>query len=84
MEDIHSYEIEQCQKHHDMGDFKTFADIPNERISEGSLVAWIVSGGKLAQILTGLRTERVLWAAARHDDDAYKQIGKDQVADHRA
>lgn len=84
MNDIHSYEIEQCQKHPGMSRYSTFAEIPNDQISESSLVAWIVSGGKLAQILTGLRTERVLWAAARHDDDAYRQIGKDQVSDHRA
>lgn len=84
MNDIHSYEIEQCQKHPGMSSYSTFAEIPNDQISESSLVAWIVSGGKLAQILTGLRTERVLWAAARHDDDAYRQIGRDQVSDHRA
>lgn len=84
MNDMHSYEIEQCQRHPGMNKYTTFAEIPNDQIIESSLVAWIVSGGKLAQILTGLRTERVLWAAARHDDDAYRKIGKDEVADHRA
>lgn len=84
MDDIHSYEIEQCQKHPGMSSYSTFAEIPNDQISESSLVAWIVSGGKLAQILKGLRTERVLWAAARHDDDAYRQIDKSEVTDHRA
>jgi hypothetical protein len=67
-----------------MDRYSKFRRIPPERVTESSLVAWIVFGGLLEQIPKEHRTERVLWAAARHDDTSYALIGQDEVADHQA
>jgi hypothetical protein len=83
MKDYHRFEIEQCELNPDIDAFKSFAAIPKDKVSESSLVAWLVAGGKLAQIPQDLRTEAVLFAAVRHDMDAYEQIPVDAVTDHR-
>lgn len=83
MKDQHEYELAQCALHPDMDGYSKFRRIPEDRISESSLVAWIVHGGMLEEIPQDLRTERVLWAAARHDDHAYDLISQEDVADHR-
>ena len=83
MDNIHFFEIQCCQQHPDMEAYKTFSAIPPAKVSEASLVSWLVSGGKLEQIWTDLRTEPVLWTAVRHDPDAYELIHSDDVSDHR-
>lgn len=83
MKDQHQYEIDQCALYPDMDRYSKFRRIPSDLVSEPSLVAWIVHGGILEEIPQDLRTERVLWAAARHDDTAYGLIGADQVSDHQ-
>lgn len=84
MENIHWYEVEQCEANRDIRQFKNFEDIPKERVSESSLVAWIVSGaGKLAKIPVEERTERLLWVAVRHDQEAYDLIPACDVNNHR-
>lgn len=84
MENIHWYEVEQCEANRDIKQFRNFEDIPKERLSESSLVAWIVSGsGKLAKIPVEERTERLLWSAVRHDKDAYDLIPACDVNNHR-
>ena len=83
MKDQNQYEIDQCALHPDMDRYSKFRRIPSDRVSESSLVAWLVHGGILEEIPEDLRSERVLWTAARHDDTAYGLIGVDQVSDHR-
>lgn len=84
MQDIHWYEIAQCEDNPDMINYKTFSDIPEGRVNDSSLVAWVVSGGKLAQIPVEMRTEPVLWSAVRNDSEAYDLILPEDVTDHRS
>lgn len=84
MKDQHEYELAQCALNPDMDRYNKFRRIPSERVSESSLVAWIVYGGILEEIPKEHRTERVVWAAARHDDTAYNHINIRDVSDHRA
>jgi hypothetical protein len=83
MKDFHRFEIEQCQQNPDMDGFASFTDIPDDRVSESSLVAWLVAGGKYKEIPQGLRSEALMWSAVRHDRDAYELIDETDVADHR-
>ncbi len=84
MQDIHWYEIAQCEDNPDMINYKTFSDIPEGRVNDSSLVAWVVSGGKLAQIPVEMRTEPVLWSAVRNDSEAYDLILPEDVTDPRS
>jgi hypothetical protein len=84
MENIHSYEIEQCELHPDMGSFSSYYDIPAWRVSDSSLVAWLVAGGELKRIPPEKRSEAVLWTAVRHDEAAYDLIAPGAVKDFRA
>lgn len=84
MKDQNEYEIAQCELNPDMKGYKRFDEIPENRINESSLVAWIVNGGELHETPQDVRTERVLWAAVRHDDSAYAFIDASEVSDHRA
>jgi hypothetical protein len=84
MKNFHDYEVEQCQANPGMSAYSEFSTIPPEKVSESSLVAWLVSGGRLQQIPRELRVERVLWAAVRNDKSSYGLIDKGMVSDHRA
>lgn len=82
-EERHRFEVEQCRANPQMDSYNNFWDIPDDEISELSLVAWLVAGGKLDQIPDKHRSNDVLWTAARHDRDSYKLIGRYEVTDHR-
>lgn len=66
-----------------MDSYKNFWSIPEEEVSELSLVAWLVAGGQLGQIPDEHRTQDVLWTAVRHDRESFKLIGRYEVSDHR-
>lgn len=84
MQDFYWYEVEQCEANPDMYTFKTFGDIPVDRLSDSSLVAWMASGsGALAQIPVEMRTQPVLWASVRHDKEAYDLIPACDSDNHR-
>lgn len=81
--DRHSFEVEQCRAFPKMGSYNNYWDIPQRELSELSLVAWLIAGGTFEQIPAEHRTENVIWAAVRHDREAFKLIGRHEVSDYR-
>lgn len=84
LKNLYWYEVEQVQAHPDMDEYKAFASIPEELVSESSLVSWLTSGGKLEEIPGELRSEIILHVAARHDRDALELIQPWDVTDYHS
>jgi hypothetical protein len=63
-------------------DYKVYADIPPESLTEGFLIAWIVLGGEFSRIPNNLRTELMKRIAVSYDARALAHIVPDEVQDY--
>jgi hypothetical protein len=63
-------------------DYKVYADIPPESLTEGFLIAWVVLGGEFSRIPNNLRTELMKRIAVSYDARALAHIVPDEVQDY--
>lgn len=63
-------------------DYKVYADIPHESLTEGFLIAWVVLGGEFSRIPRELRTEQMKRIAVSYDARALAHIAPKEVHDY--
>jgi hypothetical protein len=63
-------------------DYKVYADIPAESLTEGFLIAWVVMGGEFSRIPDEHRTELMKRIAVSYDARALAFITPEEVADY--
>lgn len=70
------------EEHPKARDYKVYADIPPESLTEGFLIAWVVFGGEFSRIPNNLRTELMKRIAVSYDARALAHIAPEEVEDY--
>lgn len=80
-QEYEKYELAQCELNPGMKAYKRFSEIPADKVSESSLVAWMYHGGKFREIPEEMHTQNLYWTATRWDFGAFLAIDRSKVDD---
>lgn len=82
MKSLMDIAVELREENPRAGDYKAYADIPSESLTEGFLIAWITFGGELSSVPQAQRTELMKRIAVSYDALAFTHIAPEEVGDY--